>query len=146
WTGRTGARGARSGESNPPRGRRLQVSRVPQSASRRAVWHEVVSATVYFRLSPDKEQSGGNGSERRDQAGLRVRAQAPSLHRRARGSARVDEVVGAEGAHPERRGVRGELLARLGPAPDGRARLRRPLLPRGVRRAGRRLLLLAGPS
>ena len=39
---------------------------------------------LLWTFPPDKEQSGGNGSERSDQAGLRIRAQAPSLHRRAR--------------------------------------------------------------
>ena len=46
-------------------------------------------------------------------------------------------------APPQR--VGGHLLADLGDAARRRARLPRPLLPGGVRRPGRRLLLLAGP-
>ena len=48
--------------------------------------------------------------------------------------------------HPHRVEWEENLLARLDPEAGRRARLHRPLLPRGVRRAGRRLLLLAGPG
>ncbi len=72
-------------------------------------------------------------------------AQALPLHRRARGPARVDGGLGEEGDAPPPQRVGGHLLARPGHAARRRARLPRPLLPGGVRRTGRRLLLLAGP-
>ena len=50
-----------------------------------------------------------------------------------------------EGALAPPQRVGGDLLADRGDEAGRRARLPRPLLPGGVRRAGRRLLLLAGP-
>ena len=55
------------------------------------------------------------------------------------------QLVGQEGALPAPQRVGGDLLADRGDEARRRARLPRPLLPRGVRRPGRRLLLLAGP-
>ena len=69
------------------------------------------------------------------------RAQALHLQRGARPAARVDRRVRREGARAARRRVGGDDLRRLGLHAHGRARLPRPLLPGGVRRAGRRLLL-----
>ena len=63
-----------------------------------------------------RRTSSGHLDLKRHQARSRRQPPAPDLHRRARGPARVDEVLGAEGAHPARGRVRGEPLARLGPA------------------------------
>ena len=79
------------------------------------------------------------------QARPRRRAQAHDLHAGARRPARVDAVVGRKGALPPPQRVGGDDLAQRGPRARRRARLPRPLLPGGVRRPGRRLLLLAGP-
>ena len=94
-----------------------------------------------------RETSGDRDDQRlqRDQARPRGRAQALHLHPGARRPARVDAVVGEEGAVAAPQRVGGHLLADLGDEARRRARLPRPLLPGGVRRPGRRLLLLAGP-
>ena len=83
-------------------------------------------------------------SRDRPQARLPVPQEALHLHRGARPPARVDRLVRGEGAGPPRRALGGGDLRRLGVRADGRARLPRPLLPRGVRRPGRRLLLQPG--
>ena len=91
----------------------------------------------------DKERSSGHSD--RHQARARRASKAPAVHRRARGPARVDGGLGQEGALAAPQRVGGDHLAHRGDAPRRRARLPRALLPGGVRRTGRRLLLLAGP-
>src|SRR5215204_3176611 len=101
-------------------------------------------ATVTLNEFPPPTRSEC-GSSNRHQARARGDPQAPPVHGRARGPARIDGGVGEEGALAPPQRVGGDDLAERGDAASRRARIPRPLLPRGVRRAGRRLLLLARP-
>ena len=84
----------------------------------------------------------GHGHRRHAaEAGPRRQPQALHLHRGARPAAGVDPRVRDEGARAARRGVGGDDVPRLGVHAHGRAGLPRPLVSRGVRRPGRRLLL-----
>ena len=117
---------------------------------------KVESATVHSasgdRATPSGPANGGETSGDRDderlqshQARPRGGPQALHLQPGARRPARVDAGLGQEGALAPPQRVGGHLLAHRGDEAGGRARLPRPLLPGGVRRPGRRLLLLAGP-
>ena len=93
---------------------------------------KVGSPTVHFH---------GNPGRRRPQARLRRLPAALHLHGGARPPARVDPRLRDQGARAARRGVGGDDVPGLRLPPHGRAGAARALLPRGVRRAGRRLLL-----
>ncbi len=99
------------------------------------------------RTSNEERDSGDRDDQRLQshQARPRGRAQALHLQPGARRPARVDAVVGEEGAVAAPQRVGGHLLGLRRDEARRRARLPRPLLPGGVRRTGRRLLLLAGP-
>src|ERR1700709_1355777 len=104
------------------------------------------AAVPPIRNQTRRETSGDRDQRlQRHQARPCSRAQALHLQPGARRPARVDGVVGEEGAVAPPQRVGGHLLAHLGDAARRRARLPRPLLPRRVRRPGRGLLLLAGP-
>ena len=96
--------------------------------------------------SSDQGAASGDCDRDRDQARARRRARKhfiftdEHLDLRESMSAWVKKEL-----HPHRNEWEETLLAGRGHAPRRRARLPRPLLPGGVRRAGRRLLLLAGP-
>ena len=112
----------------------------PPAAGRRSrlghVHQKVGSSTPYFGTVAARMPTAAEGH----QAGLRV-ARSTSSSTRTTTPARVDRLVRREGAGPPRRALGGGDLRRLGLHAHGRAGLPRPLLPRGVRRPGRRLLL-----
>ena len=113
----------------------------------------LLSTTAFRRPAPPdhelrtrRETSGDRDDQRLQshQARPRVRQQELHLQPGARRPARVDGGLGEKGDVPTPQRVGGHLLADREVEAGGRARLPRPLLPRGVRRPGRRLLLLAG--
>ena len=93
---------------------------------------KVGSPTVHFH---------GNPGRRRPQARLRRLPAALHLHGGARPAAGVDPRLRDQGAGAARRRVGGDHVPGLRLHADGRARAARPVLSRGVRRPGRRLLL-----
>ncbi len=111
-----------------------------QAVSRKCHYLPLVPWPVTAPARSTRGDSPPNGHRREGhQAGLRLAQEALHLQRGARPAARVDRLVRGEGAGPPRRALGGGDLRRLGLRAHGRARLPRPLLPRGVRRSGRRL-------
>ena len=117
-----------------PKGRRPPSPPPLQSLAGPAL--AVVSRKHYYPL---------HGHRNRAPPGPHRPPQALHLHRGARPAARVDRQLRHQGAGAARRALGGGDLRRLGLPAHGRAGLPRPLLPRGVRRPGRRLLRQPDP-
>ena len=116
---------------------RRRASSSMRRSRRPGLRSKVGSPTVHFHEHPGR---------RRPQARLRRQPAALHLHGGARPAARVDPRLRGQGAQAARGGVGADDVPRLRLRADGRAGAARALLPRGVRRPGRRLLLQPRPG